>query len=64
MAEDYVAATRFLDLLTVGRIELEACCNLFALIESTMDDDGILALLPALGDVINFWDALRRLAAR
>jgi len=53
----------WLDLLAMGRIEIEEVFRLYAWIESTLDDEDNIAMLPLLDEVVGFWRALRRFAA-
>ena len=63
MANDYTDATALMDLLGMGRLEIEEAFRLYALIESTLDDEDHARMLPCLDETVEFWRTLRRFAA-
>ena len=63
MANDYTDATALMDLLGMGRLEIEETYRLYALIQSTLNDEDHARMLPCLGETVEFWRTLRRFAA-
>ena len=53
----------WLDLLSMGRIEIEEVFRLYSWIESTLDDEDHIAMLPLLDEAVGFWRSMRRFAA-